>query len=609
MKMFLAMVKREFNKHVKIVRSDNGTEFTCMKHFFLDERIIFQTSCVVTPQQNGRVERKHRHILNVGRALRFQSSLPIDFWGECILTAAYLINRTPSSILKGKTPYTVLHNVEPPYNHLRKFGCLCYAHIKTGDKFSSRSRKCVFVGYPYGQKEFIIPSVNDNEYNGTEIHEETPSQDRGEDNLGRGHRKKETSVRLRDYVTNTIKKKCPSRFTPPAQSRSSEPVTYHKAIKDKRWRSAMDSELEALERNQTWTIEELPSNKKALGCKWVCKIKYKSDETIERSKARLVILGNHQVERIDYNETFAPVSKMVTVRVLLAITAFKQWELHQMDVHNAFLRGNLEEEVFMKLPLGLNMGTLKYFLGVEVARAQDGIFLCQWKYALEIICEAGLLGAKPLKIPMKQNYRLGLAKGCLFENPEQYRRLVAAIRVVRFLKGSPGQGILLKSKCDLQLRGWYDADWACFPLTRRSLTGWLVYLGDSPVSWKTKKQHTVLRSSAEVEYRFMVLTTGELKWLKGILKSLGIDHPQQMLLYCDSQAAMHISRNSVFHERTKHIEVDFHYIRDEIVCRNLDARHVPTKEQVAYFFTKALDKVQFDYLLCKLGVQNFYIPT
>ncbi|GJU06838.1 retrovirus-related pol polyprotein from transposon TNT 1-94 [Tanacetum coccineum] len=123
MKMFLAMVKRQFNKHVKIVRSDNGTEFTCMKQFFLDEGIIFQTSCVGTPQQNGRVERKHRHILNVARALRFQSSLPIDFWGECILTAAYLINRTPSSILKGKTPHTVLHNVEPPYNHLRTFGC------------------------------------------------------------------------------------------------------------------------------------------------------------------------------------------------------------------------------------------------------------------------------------------------------------------------------------------------------------------------------------------------------------------------------------------------------------------------------------------------------
>nr|GFA09759.1 retrovirus-related Pol polyprotein from transposon TNT 1-94 [Tanacetum cinerariifolium]GFA16338.1 retrovirus-related Pol polyprotein from transposon TNT 1-94 [Tanacetum cinerariifolium] len=221
----------------------------------------------------------------------------------------------------------------------------------------------------------------------------------------------------------------------------------------------MDIKLEELERNQTWTTEELPSNKKAIGCKWVYKIKYKSDGTIEIFKAQLIILGNHQVEGIDYNETFAPVAKMVTVRVFLAVATSKQWELHQINVHNAFLHGDLEEEVFIKLPPGLNKGTLKYFPGVEVARAQDGIVLCQRKYKLDIICEAGLPGAKPAKISMEQNHRLEPAKGHLFNNPEQYRRLFmqnsqiehleATIRVVQFLKGSPGQGILLKSKGDL----------------------------------------------------------------------------------------------------------------------------------------------------------------
>ncbi|GKG29917.1 retrovirus-related pol polyprotein from transposon TNT 1-94, partial [Tanacetum coccineum] len=102
-----------------------------------------------------------------------------------------------------------------------------------------------------------------------------------------------------------------------------EPVTYYEAIKDKRWRSAMDSELEALEQNKTM-IEKLSPNKKALGCKWVYKIKYKSDGTIERFKARLVILDNHQVAGVDYSETFAPATKMVTVRVFLAIVAAKQ---------------------------------------------------------------------------------------------------------------------------------------------------------------------------------------------------------------------------------------------------------------------------------------------
>ncbi|GJU63390.1 retrovirus-related pol polyprotein from transposon TNT 1-94 [Tanacetum coccineum] len=144
-----------------------------------------------------------------------------------------------------------------------------------------------------------------------------------------------------------------------------------------------------------------------------------------------------------------------------------------------------------------DLGNLKYLLGIEVARAKEEIFLCQRKYALDIISEVGLLGAKPTKIPMEQNHHLGLAQGRLFEDMKQYQ----------------------------------------------------------------------------------------------------------------SQAALHISHNPVFHERTKHIEVDCHYIRDELVSGNLDARHVHTKEQVADFFTKALGKAQFDYLLCKLGVQDLHMPT
>ena len=208
-----------------------------------------------------------------------------------------------------------------------------------------------------------------------------------------------------------------------------------------------------------------------------------------------------------------------------------------------------------------DLGLLKYFLGIEVARSNEGIFLCQRKYALDIITETGLLGARPAGFPIVQNHTLATSSSELLQDPEIYRRLVgrliylsftrpdlaytvhilsqfmqhprqhhwdAALRCVRYLKGCPGQGILLRADCNLQLTGWCDSDWASFPLTRRSLTGWLVFLGSSPISWKTKKQHTVSRSSAEAEYRSMAVITAELKWLKALLGSLGVLHPKAM---------------------------------------------------------------------------------
>ena len=148
------MAFKQFNKEVKIVRSDNGTEFTCLATYFRENGILHQTSCVATHKQNGRVERKHCHILNVSHALLFQSSLPVKFWGEAVLTASHLINRTPSKVLNGRSPYELLYGESPSYSHLKVFGCLCYVHLKLRDKnkFSPRSARCIFVGYPFGQK-------------------------------------------------------------------------------------------------------------------------------------------------------------------------------------------------------------------------------------------------------------------------------------------------------------------------------------------------------------------------------------------------------------------------------------------------------------------------
>ncbi|KAL9285705.1 putative RNA-directed DNA polymerase [Arabidopsis thaliana] len=194
-----------------------------------------------------------------------------------------------------------------------------------------------------------------------------------------------------------------------------------------------------------------------------------------------------------------------------------------------------------------DLGILKYFLGIEVAHGPDGIFLSQRKYCLDIIEECGLSGARPVDTPLEQNHKLLVSTSDPFEAPDQYRRLVgrlvylthtrpelsyavnilaqfmqvplkdhweAAQRLVRYLKSSPGQGIVLSSTASLQVNAFCDADYNSCPTTRRSLTGYMVMLGDSPVTWKTKKQSRVSLSSAEAEYRAMAMTCKELLWLK-----------------------------------------------------------------------------------------------
>uniref|UniRef100_A0A2N9EUF2 Reverse transcriptase Ty1/copia-type domain-containing protein n=1 Tax=Fagus sylvatica TaxID=28930 RepID=A0A2N9EUF2_FAGSY len=519
-----------------------------------------------------------------------------------------------------------------------------------------------------------------------------------------------------------------------ALSTHTEPHFYHEAIHSPQWCEAMSKELTALEANHTWVLTSLPPGKHPIGCKWVYKLKFKSDGSIERYKARLVAKGYNQQEGLDYFETFSPVAKLVTVRSFVAIAAAKGWSLTQLDVNNAFLHGELDEEVYMSLPLGYkgdsklphqvckltkslyglkqasrqwfskfsstllhhgftqskcdyslftktagstfiallvyvddiliasnapaavtkltafldakfklkDLGNAKYFLGLELARSHQGISLCQRKYTLDILEDAGFLASKPVKFPMEQHIKLSRDDGSLLSDPTVYRRLVgkllyltltrpdisysvsrlsqfmdqprvphlhAAHRVLQYLKGSPGQGLFFPTTNSLQLKAFCDSDWAGCSDTRRSVTGFCIFLGDSLISWRSKKQSIVSRSSAEAEYRAMAITTCEVTWLLSLLRDFQIDHSMAALLFCDNQAALHIAANPVFHERTKHIEVDCHFIRDKIQAGILKTLHICSTHQLADIFTKPLGFVPFSHLLSKLGVLNIHSPT
>ncbi|KAL5699168.1 hypothetical protein ACHQM5_030108 [Ranunculus cassubicifolius] len=250
-----------------------------------------------------------------------------------------------------------------------------------------------------------------------------------------------------------------------------------------------------------------------------------------------------------------------------------------------------------------------------------------------------MTGGRVSDFPMEQNLHLSPNDGTLLPDPTPYRRLVGRLiyltitrpdinysvnilsqfmhsprsahmdathRVLQYLKGSIGKGIFLSSSSNLRLQGYCDSDWAGCPTTRRSTIGFCTLLDSNIISWKTKKQATVSRSSAKPEYRAMASLTCELQWLKYLLRDLGVDHSFPITLFCDNQVALHISNNPVFHECTKHIELDCHFVREKLQAKLISPRYIPAADQLADIFTKPLGKDPFHTLVSKLGVTSIH---
>uniref|UniRef100_A0A3Q7G9E8 Integrase catalytic domain-containing protein n=1 Tax=Solanum lycopersicum TaxID=4081 RepID=A0A3Q7G9E8_SOLLC len=505
-----------FNKSLSDIKQ---LESVLTPPFYHGVGALVETSCVGTPQQNGLVERKHRRILNVARSLMFQASLPVEFWWECVRTAVYLINRTPSRLLSGKRFFLLRLLLPTPPS-------------------TSYTPPVQHADFP------VVVS--------------TPSPN-------------PAAVPTTQPNTIAVKQPEPTSATEPTATVS--PVDPG-VVPPPAWASGC--------------VRHPPGYLSKYVCQSATSVPpITSPSTALRS-------GSYALH-------------------------FSTWR--RLLGYLNLCRRHLSHS--------LRIWDLKYFLGIECARSSTGLVLCQRKYALEILQEAGLTDCKPVVTPLPPGHGLATSTSVPIHDPGKYRRLVgrliymtitrpdlaysvhllsqfmhepkvdhlnAAMRVLRYLKGHPGQGILLRADSNLQILAYCDSDWATCPLSRKSVSGYFIMLGGSPISWKTgnRLQSLVLPQK---------LSTGP--WLTLVTKFGGFSISSDV----SESRLLHFRANPVFHELMKHVDIDCHIVRECVRRHELSTHYVPTRLQRADLFTKPLSHPSFSFLLSKLGIHDVHAPT
>ncbi|KAH9679593.1 hypothetical protein KPL71_026196 [Citrus sinensis] len=498
---------------------------------------------------------------------------------EVVTTATYLVNKSPSAALHFKTPQGVWSGKPPDLSNLRVFGCLIYAHINQG-KLEPKAVKGYFIGYPEEsmqhqrvETELITHDSNeDKEYN---FEVESSEDKKAAERDSKSYQKTHITSQTHDYQ---------------------------------------------LTRDKERRVIKLP----------------------KRYKARLVVKGFTQKHGVNFNEVFSPVVKYSSIRVLLAITAFKDLELDQMDVKTAFLHGSLEEEILMDQPEGFieegtqdmvcllkrslsqydsrlyfktlssgdgiylllyvddmlitckrreeierlkmelnsafemkDLGTATRILGMQIVKDRNSrtLFLTQAVYVKRVLSRFEMSGAKPVSVPLSAHFRLSK-----LQEPEEDQDL----EYMKTVPYSSAVGSIMYSM--VCTRPDVDHD-GCYELENISL------------------QSVVTLSTTEAEYIAFTEAVKEAKWLSGLVSEFGLKQ-DSVCIGCDSSSAIQLSKNPKYHERTKHIDVRLHFVRDEITNDVVNVVKVPTQTNPAYILTKAVHAVKFTNSLNLIGVDS-----
>ncbi|GJX89658.1 ribonuclease H-like domain-containing protein [Tanacetum coccineum] len=448
------------------------------------------------------------------------------------------------------------------------------------------------------------------------------------------------------------------------ESKSRSPFV---ALSDPNWRDTIHDEYNALIKNSTWILVSKPPDVNVVRSMWLFWHKYHANGSLSRYKARLLANGRSQQYGVDRDDTFSLVVKPATIRTVLSLALSRNWHIHQFDVKNAFLNGDLFEIVYMYQPpcfmdvrfphhvcrlqrsvyelkqaprawfqrfagyalrVGFSssrcdsslfiyrhgsevaylliyvddiilttsstdllqriisslhkefdmtdLGALNYFVRILVTRDSTGMFLSQKKYALELLGRAHMASCNPTRAPVNTESKLG-SDGDLIFDPTLYRSLVGGLQYLAFTR--PDISYVVQQVC-LHMHDPREPHFA-------ALKGVLRYLS---------------KSSAETGYRGVANVVAETTWLCNLLRELHTPLLYATLVYRDNVNAIYLTANHVQHQRTKHIEIDIHFVRDMVTRGQVRVLHVPSSYQYADIFTKGLPSALFEEFRSSLSV-------
>lgn len=811
---------------IRGLHSDNGGEFTSRKFrlYCRRQRIVRTFTGPYAPQQNGIAERSNRTVVEMARCLRIDSGLDMELWAEACSTAVYTLNRVPTSVLGGDTPFFRLMGKPAQLDHFRIFGCQAYVQVykhkrtKMQDKawrgmlvgYDQLNRRCYRIFDPVKRvikravhvtfKEDFFPAKADqipvtseptanadqgqgtnkqsggglpkdpaksplkllplgsnllktNENRGNQDSAEELHDSSGEDSesdsssvgdggnppYGRGTYRPSTRDSRWCHVEGcsilgTHKAHLGVHYAyEAAEDLLEEPRSFKEAMLSPdadKWHAAADEEHQSLINNGTWTLCKKPPEANVVGSRWIFKTKRDERGKISRYKARFVAQGFSQRPGIDYGDTFAPVARAESLRLIAALVALLGWEFENMDVITAFLNAGIIEEIYIRQPEGFeqrgpngeelvcrlnksiyglkqasrdwnktldhwmkeyglqasvgdacvytktsgrdtlvilvwvddlviagssmklindfkaaisakfkmkDLGELTWILGMEVKRdrSRRRIEISQQAYINLMLKRFGMSECKAVGTPAEgvltrivtkdgdkpDTLYMSIVGSLLYASimtrpdisfavqalgrhmqasgPEH---MVAAKRVLRYLQGTKELGLVYEAG-DISrgskpsIVGYSDSDWAGDHDTRRSTTGYLFMLNNGgAVSWSSKLQPTVALSSAEAEYMAVCAAVQEAIHLRQLISDLGYMQDQPTVIFEDNQGCIAMSANPVFHKRTKHIDIRYHFIRERITSGDVELRYVATEYQLADLLTKALPRPRINSL-------------